>query len=140
MTVPVSPYFILISDCPRFPRFPRTRFPKEKETPPHHTEQNAAASSSFITTEPPAKLSLTPQARSKAIAQIKHHALVGDADISIAGNHLQLALLVAVNTPVTYAERLGRQFGHYLNEQLTATKHQTQKPAIKISVYYPSGT
>ena len=112
----------------------------QKETPPPRPEQNAASSSSSATTELRAKLSLTPQARAKAISQIKHHALVGDADISVSDNQLQLALLVSGNTPVTYAERLGRQFAHYLREQLTATHKQEQKPAIKVSVYYPGGT
>ncbi len=88
----------------------------------------------------PTELNLTPQAKAKALAQIKHHTLVGDADISITDNYLQLALLVAGNTPTTYAERLGRQFAHYLKEQLTATDQPERKLIIKVSVYYPSGT
>ncbi|MCD6535095.1 MAG: hypothetical protein J7L25_13620 [Deltaproteobacteria bacterium] len=113
-----------------------------QKIPPPRIEKNLASSSipAPAKTTTTTKLSLPPQSMATAIAQIKHHALVGDADISITGNYLQLALLVAGNTPVTYAERLGRQFGHYLNEQLTATKQQKQMPAIKISVYYPSGT
>ncbi|MEA3333119.1 MAG: hypothetical protein U9Q58_05955 [Pseudomonadota bacterium] len=110
------------------------------KTSPPKIEKKIASSSSPTTAKTATKLSLTPQSKAKAITQIKHHTLVGDADISIAGDHLQLALLVAGNTPAAYAERLGRQFAHYLKEQLTATGQQKQKPAIKISVYYPSGT
>ena len=112
----------------------------QKATPPPGPGQYATVNASPVTAEPPAKLNLTPQARSKAITQIKHHALVGDADISISNNQLQLALLVSANTPVTYAERLGRQFAHYLKEQLTVTHEEKQKTAIKVSVYYPGGT
>lgn len=107
---------------------------------PPKIEKQTASSSSPTTAKAATNLSLTPQTTAKAISQIKHHALVGDADISITGDHLQLALLVAGNTPVAYAERLGRQFAHYLKEQLTATKQQTQTQDFKISVYYPSGT
>ena len=115
-------------------------FTDSRKTPPLRLGQNAASSSSPTAAETPARLSLAAQARTKAIAQIKHHALVGDADISINGNQMQLALLVSGNTPVTYAERLGRQFAHYLKEQLTTTHRQDRKPAIKVSVYYPGGT
>ncbi|MCD6291958.1 MAG: hypothetical protein J7M09_00705 [Deltaproteobacteria bacterium] len=103
-------------------------------------ENKPAPSSSSTIVETVTNLTLDHQAGIKAIAQIKHHALVGDADISIADDHLQLALLVAGNTPVAYAERLGRQFVHYLKEQLTKTRQTPQKPAIQISVYYPGGT
>ena len=109
---------------------------------PPRIEKNLASSSVPAPTKTPTttNLSLTPQSKATAIAQIKHHALVGDADISITGNHLQLALLVAGNTPATYAEQLGRQFAHYLKEQLTTPQLQKPEPAFKISVYYPSGT
>ncbi|MCK5540398.1 MAG: hypothetical protein KAI69_05670 [Deltaproteobacteria bacterium] len=110
------------------------------KTPLPHPGQKVTSNASPTTTETPAKLSLPPDARSKAIAQIKYHALVGDAEISISGNQLQLALLVSGNTPITYAERLGRQFAHYLKEQLTATHQPNREPSIKISVYYPGGT
>ena len=101
-------------------------------------QRDIAAKPSPTTAKQPTKPNLTPQA--KAIAQIKHHALVGDADISITNHHLQLALLVAGNTPATYAERLGRQFAHYLKEQLTATHQREREHIIKVSVYYPNGT
>lgn len=111
-----------------------------QQTSPPEIKKNLTSSSSPTTAKTPTKLSLDPESKTKAIAQIKHHALVGDADISIADNHLQLALLVAGNTPAAYAERLGRQFAHYLKEQITATKRQKQTPDFKISIYYPSGT
>ena len=110
------------------------------KTPPQKIKKNLASSSSQTTAKTPTKSSLTPEAQAKVITQIKHHAQVGDANISIAGDQLQLALLVTTNTPVIYAERLGRQFAHYLQAQITTTEQQQQKPAIKISVYYPSGT
>ena len=113
--------------------------PREASSPRPRPGQEIASTTTSPTPKP-AKLSLTPQARAKAIAQIKHHALVGDADITIKNNQLQLALLVSGNTPVTYAERLGRQFAHYLKEQLTETHKQSREPPIKISVYYPGGT
>ena len=111
-----------------------------RKTPPPRPGQNAASRSSPATTKTPVRSSLPPQARAKAIALIKHHALVGDADISINGNQLQLALLVSGNTPVTYAERLGRQFAHYLKEQLAEAQQPGQETPVRISVYYPSGT
>ena len=110
------------------------------KTPLPDPKQKVISNSSPTTIETPANLSLPPNARSKAITQIKYHALVGDAEISISGNQLQLALLVADNTPVTYAERLGRQFAHYLKEQLSKTKQLSQETPIKVSVYYPGGT
>jgi hypothetical protein len=85
-------------------------------------------------------ITLSAQAKAQAIAQIKHHALVSDADISVSNNQLQLALLVATNTPATYAERLGRQFTHYLKEQLKKNKQASQEMLVKVSVYYPGGT
>ncbi len=111
------------------------------KTSPPGSLRDIATKPSPTTTKQPAKFILNPQAQSKAITQIKHHALVGDANISITNNQIQLALLVTGNTPVTYAERLGRQFAHYLKEQLTVVAHQQERePIIKVSVYYPGGT
>jgi len=83
------------------------------------------------------ELELTPETRARAIAQIKHHALVADADINVYDQQLQLALLVSDKTPVSYSERLGRQFVHYVKELIP--KEQPQ-PSFLISVYYPDGT
>ncbi len=83
------------------------------------------------------KLELAPETRARAITQIKHHALVADADISIYDQQLQLALLVSCKTPVSYSKRLGRQFVHYVKELIP--KEQPQ-PSFLISVYYPDGT
>ncbi|HIE07968.1 MAG TPA: hypothetical protein EYP64_07975 [Desulfarculaceae bacterium] len=83
------------------------------------------------------KLELAPETRARAIAQIKHHALVADADINIYDQQLQLALLVSEKTPVSYSERLGRQFVHYVKELIPKERPQ---PSFLISVYYPDGT
>ena len=115
-------------------------FVGSRKTPPPRPEQSAASKSSPVAAKPPARLSLPPHAKAKAIALIKHHALVGDADINISDNQLQLALMVSGNTPVTYAERLGRQFAHYLKEQLADVKQASRETPIRISVYYPGGT
>lgn len=112
--------------------------PTEKTSP--RSKLNVAAKTYPSTPTEPTKLNLDPLAQAKAIAQIKHHALVGDADIVLKDRQLQLALLVADSTPVTYAERLGRQFAHYLKEQLSKTAPQKQPPSIEVSVYYPGGT
>ncbi len=117
-----------------------TFFFGSENTQPTHPQQNLSAKRAHAIPPALTKPSITSVARTKAIDQIKHHTLVGDADISIANNQLQLALLVAGNTPVAYAERLGRQFAHYVKAQLTATDQPRQKPDIKVSVYYPSGT
>lgn len=111
-----------------------------RKAPQPQPEQKVTSNASPTTIETPAILSLPSDARNKAISQIKYHALVGDADISISKNQIQLSLMVSGNTPITYAERLGRQFAHYLKEQLTATHQQNQEPSIKVLVYYPGGT
>ncbi len=80
---------------------------------------------------------LDPQIRTRAITQIKHHALVADADIILDDQQLQLALLVAGNTPPSYSERLGCQFAHYIKELIPKGRPQ---PSFLVSVYYPDGT
>ncbi|MBN2808362.1 MAG: hypothetical protein JXR80_02590 [Deltaproteobacteria bacterium] len=89
---------------------------------------------------PEIPLKLATATKAKVIALIKHHALVGDADISVCGGQLQLALLVAGKTPATYAERLGRQFANYLQAQLAAVPQPSQPFPVAVSVYYPEGT
>lgn len=84
----------------------------------------------------PAKLYIDPTAGTQAIAQIKHHALVADADINIHNQQLQLTLLVSDKTPASYSERLGCQFAHYVKELIQKEQH----PTFLVSVYYPDGT
>jgi hypothetical protein len=84
----------------------------------------------------PVKLKLDLETGARAIAQIKHHALVADADINIHDQQLQLSLLVSDKTPVSYSERLGCQFVHYVKELIPKEQH----PSFLVSVYYPDGT
>jgi predicted Zn finger-like uncharacterized protein len=85
----------------------------------------------------PAVLEISQEGRTKAITSIKHHALVADANINIENQQLQLALLVSDKTPVTYAEKLGRQFTHYVKEIIP---DNLPEPTFLVSVYYPDGT
>ncbi len=81
---------------------------------------------------------LTLATKSKVISLIKHHALVADAGINVNQQQFELALLVSGKTPVSYSERLGRQFAHYIKNELTPDDRT--KATFRISVYYPEGT
>lgn len=96
---------------------------------------------SHITLDPaaekPVELQLDPEAKTKAIDLIKHHALVADAAINIRDQQIQPALLVSSKTPATYAKSLGRQFAHYIKEIIPDNQ---PKPVFLVSVYYPDGS
>ncbi len=83
-------------------------------------------------------LKLSSATKNKVISLIKHHALVADAGINVNHQQFELALLVSGKTPVSYSERLGQQFAHYLKNELTP--ENKAKASFKISVYYPGGT
>ena len=88
--------------------------------------------------QPAHTLELTPALKNKVISLIKHHALVTDAGININKQQFELILLVAEKTPVSYSERLGRQFAHYIKNELTPD--DKAKVTFMIAVYYPNGT
>ena len=87
---------------------------------------------------PAPTLELAPTLKTKVISLIKHHALVTDAGININKQQFELALLVSEKTPVSYSERLGRQFAHYIKNELTPDNKA--KATFMVSVYYPDGT
>ena len=91
-------------------------------------------------TQPESELTqqLSLKSRNKTISLIKHHALVTDASININKQQFELALLVSAKTPVSYSERLGRQFAHYIKTELTT--NDKAKATFRVSVYYPNGT
>jgi len=88
--------------------------------------------------QPEITLQLSQKTRNKTISLIKHHALVTDASIYINRQQFELAILVSGKTPVSYSERLGRQFAHYIKTELS--KNDRTKSAFQVSVYYPDGT
>ncbi|RLB73273.1 MAG: hypothetical protein DRH03_03470 [Deltaproteobacteria bacterium] len=109
-----------------------------KPLPAAKEKQQKNTSQTHTQPEPKITLQLSQKTRDKTISLIKHHALVTDASININRQQFELALLVSGKTPVSYSERLGRQFAHYIKTELT-TNDRT-KSTFLVSVYYPDGT
>ncbi len=106
--------------------------------PTPHKNQPKDRAPAYSRPEPSAAMELAPALRAKAISLIKNHALVTDAGININNQQFELALLVSGKTPVSYSERLGRQFAHYIKSELTPTSRA--RAVFMVSVYYPNGT
>lgn len=111
---------------------PNKSLPVKKENLQKNTSHTHTQS------KPKIPLQLSQKTKNKTISLIKHHALVTDANININQQQFELALLVSGKTPVSYSERLGRQFAHYIKTELTA--NDCAKSTFLVSVFYPDGT